>query len=152
MRDQDHFHQGECYCGAVSVRVRGEPVFTAYCHCKSCRKWHSAPIAALAGWPTEDVIIEGETVQSSTNDQTLRTSCIKCGGGILTAKPGLGLIVVYPSILSDSGFAYRPAAHIFYGERVMDVSDGLAKFRDLPKESGGSGALIANPDTTEWRL
>ncbi len=39
---------GHCYCGAVTYRVRLsaeiEPIFSAYCHCDSCRRAHAAAL------------------------------------------------------------------------------------------------------------
>jgi hypothetical protein len=40
------------------------------------------------------------------------------------------------------GFAYQPAVHVHYGEKVMAVRDGLPKFRDFPREFGGSGEML----------
>ena len=150
MDDHTHHHDGQCYCGAVKVTVKSDPVFTAYCHCESCRTWHAAPIASLCAWQDENVTITGETVVSTRNDQTQRTSCAKCGGGVLTTKPGLGWKVVYPMTLEKSDFKYQPGMHIFYSERVMDVCDGLPKFSDVPAEAGGSGTMIDDPATTAW--
>lgn len=150
MSDHSETHSGTCYCGAVSVAVTGAPVFSAYCHCESCRKWHSAPMAALAAWPASDVTVQGDVVVSDKTDETQRTSCAKCGGNVLTTKPGLGWKVVYPLTLSGSEFTYQPAAHIFYAERVLDFADGLPKFSDVPAEAGGSGMMLDEAENSRW--
>ena len=41
------------------------------------------------------------------------------------------------------GLVYKPAVHVHYGEKVMAVKDGLPKFKDFPKEFGGSGDMLA---------
>jgi hypothetical protein len=28
-------HKGGCYCGAVEIEVRGEPLEMGYCHCET---------------------------------------------------------------------------------------------------------------------
>lgn len=150
MQDPAPKHNGSCYCGSVKVEVTGEPVFSAYCHCESCRKWHSAPIAALAAWPESSVSVAGEVVVSDQTDETRRTSCAKCGGGVFTTKPGLGWQVVYPLTLTGSGFTYQPAAHIFYQQRVLDFNDGLPKFSDVPAEAGGSGEMMEETSKSGW--
>jgi hypothetical protein len=61
------------------------------------------------------------------------------------------MMVVYPMTLVGSSFAFAPAAHLFYSERVMDVADGLPKFADMPEEYGGTGTLIEEPMQTRWR-
>jgi hypothetical protein len=43
---------GHCYCGAIRFAVdipEGDaPIFTAYCHCDSCRRAHAAPLYHVA--------------------------------------------------------------------------------------------------------
>ena len=107
-------------------------------------------MTALAAWPEDAVEVEGEVTVSQKNGETLRTSCAKCGGGVLTTKPGLGWKVVYPLTLAGSSFAYEPAMHIFYGERVVDFNDRLPKFADVPSEAGGSGAMLDEPAMSGW--
>ena len=43
---------------------------------------------------------------------------------------------------SVSGLKYAPTVHVHYGEKVMSVRDGLPKFKDFPKEFGGSGDML----------
>jgi len=38
-------HAGRCYCGAVEIEVRGEPIEMGYCHCENCRRYSTAPWA-----------------------------------------------------------------------------------------------------------
>ena len=108
-------------------------------------------MATLAAWPEEEVQVTGDVVVSEKNDQTQRTSCAKCGGGILTTKPGLGWRVVYPLTLSGSDFVYQPNLHIFYGERVLEFNDGLPKFSDAPAEAGGSGEMVKESSMSGWK-
>lgn len=108
-------------------------------------------MAALAAWPASAVTVQGDVVVSEKTDETQRTSCAKCGGNVLTTKPGLEWKVVYPLTLSGSDFAYRPAAHIFYSERVLDFADGLPKFSDVQAEAGGSGTMLEEGQSSGWR-
>ena len=142
---------GSCYCGKTKVTVSGEPVASAYCHCRSCRKWHSAPINAWAAWPADKVKITGDTVTSSYNTESQRISCASCGGCVANGKPKPELMVVYPMTLVDSGLEFKPDFHIFYDERVMDVNDGLPKFVDAPEEFGYSGETVDEPSISAWR-
>ena len=144
-------HSGKCYCGNVKVTVKGEPVVAGYCHCNSCRKWHSAPINAWAAWVQDDVLIEGEIIASAHNSESARISCANCGGNVANGKPTKGLMVVYPMTLTESDLKFEPAFHIFHEERVIDMADGLPKFVDAPKEAGFSGVLDQEPEVTGWR-
>ena len=53
----------------------------------------------------------------------------------------MGLTDVYAAIIPD--FNFEPALHVFYGEKVVAVKDGLPKQKDMPAEMGGSGVLLA---------
>jgi hypothetical protein len=50
------------------------------------------------------------------------------------------LVDVYASILE--GFTHEPTMHVHYGNKMVSVKDGLAKFRDLPANFGGSGETL----------
>ena len=143
-------YKGSCYCGAVEVSVKGEPAVAAICHCHSCRKWHAAPINAWAIWPEDAVAITGETVKSVADEASGRISCSKCGGCVANHKPARNMMVVYPMTLAGSGLEYKPAFHIFYDERVMDIADGLKKFASVPEQFGGTGELVEEPDACAW--
>ena len=151
MNNEQPKYQGSCYCGAVKVTVVGPSVAAGYCHCHSCRKWHSAPINAWSGWSKDDVEITGKTTTSEQSSQSKRISCAGCGGGVANELPQLGMIVVYPMTLAGSDFKFEPEMHLFYAERVVDFNDGLPKFVDMPEAHGGSGKMISEDGRTGWR-
>lgn len=152
MAGNNQVHHGSCYCGAVKVSVEGPPAAAAYCHCQECRKWHSAPINAWSIWPDAKVKIDGPVITSTVSEQSRRVSCNKCGGCVANLKPGVNMTVIYPMTLAgpDATFKFAPQFHIFYNERVMDVSDGLPKFIDMPKPFGGSGETAEEPQRSGW--
>ena len=41
------------------------------------------------------------------------------------------------------GLDFKPAFHVHYAESVLAVRDGLPKFKNMPKEVGGSGETMA---------
>ena len=153
MSDENAVYKGSCYCGAVTVTVKGPPAAAGYCHCLECRKWHSAPINAFGIWSNDNVTIEGPTTTSTVSEVSGRVSCSKCGGCIANLKPTMGMTAVYPMTLAgpEDTFKFEPAFHIFYEERVMDVSDGLPKFVDVPEQFGGSGKTVVESVSTGWR-
>lgn len=59
---------------------------------------------------------------------------------LMTAIPAAGMTDVYPHPLK--GFSFQPQAHVWYGVRVVEMNDGLPKFRDMPEEAGGSGEMV----------
>jgi hypothetical protein len=60
---------------------------------------------------------------------------------VLTEHPQMGLTDVYAAVIRN--FEFRPAIHVFYSETALRLGDGLPKMKDLPKEAGGSGEVVA---------
>ena len=73
--------------------------------------------------------------------QSYRKWCMNCGGHLFTEHPGMGLTDVYAAMLP--GLDFKPVFHVNYAETVLPVRDGLPKFKDFPKEVGGSGETMA---------
>lgn len=134
---------GSCFCGAVELRVTGEPAAMGYCHCSSCRAWAAAPVNAFTLWaPSAVTIVRGAEQLGSfkKTEQSVRKWCKACGGHVLTEHPGFGLIDVYAATIPELPFT--PMLHVNYGERVLRMRDGLPKEKDFPKELGGSGTAL----------
>ena len=132
-----------CFCGAVRVELSGEPLAQAYCHCSSCRGWLGAPIHAATLWPTASVRVVAGAERLGLFKKTEashRQFCTACGSPVLIRHPAMGAIDVPAG--SIAGFVFRPTQHVHYGAKVLAVRDGLPKFRDFPKEIGGSGEQL----------
>ncbi len=137
-------HSGTCFCGAVAVEVTGTPAAMGYCHCSSCRSWSAGPVNAFSLWPTPQVRITKGADQLASyakHPQSVRKWCKSCGGHVLTEHPPWGLTDVYAAILPT--LAFKPGVHVHYQETVLPIRDGLPKQKDIPKEMGGSGVLMA---------
>ena len=59
----------------------------------------------------------------------------------MTNHPPLGLVDVFAATLPTVKFS--PGVHVNYVETVLPMRDGLPKFKDFPKEFGGSGDTLA---------
>ena len=135
--------KGSCFCGAVQLEVSGEPAAMGYCHCGDCRHWSAGPINAFSLWAPENVKVTQGADQIDTYNKTensYRKWCKQCGGHLFSEHPGMGLTDVYASILPDLDF--KPMMHVFYGEKMDSVKDGLPKLKDVPAEMGGSGDTL----------
>jgi len=134
-----------CMCGAVELELHGEPGPMAYCHCESCRGWIGAPLYAASLWPASSLrIVKGadRIGEYRRTPGTHRKFCTSCGTPVLIDIPALGMVDVPAG--NVPGLDFRPTSHVNYGERVLVVRDGLPKFRDYPKEFGGSGEMVAD--------
>jgi len=136
-------YTGSCFCGAVQIAVTGEPVLTGYCHCDSCRHWSAGPVNAFTLWnPGAVKVTKGEANVGTFNKtpNSFRKWCKTCGGHVLTEHPTFSLTDVYAATIPD--FSFKPAIHVNYQETVLHMKDGLPKFKDFPKEAGGSGETM----------
>jgi len=136
--------RGTCFCGAVEVTARSQPVAMGYCHCESCRHWSAGPINAFTLWPPANVkVTKGadNVGKFAKTPRSIRQWCKTCGGHLLTEHPEMGLTDVYAAILPKLKFS--PGLHVFYEETVMRIPDGKPKQKDVPAELGGSGVLLS---------
>jgi len=137
-------HVGECFCGAVKLAVSGDPEGMGYCHCRSCRSWSGGPVNAFSLWKPDTVTVTQGAEHVTTYHKTpmsLRQYCSKCGGHLMTNHPTLGLVDVFAATLPTLNFT--PGVHVNYAETVLPMKDGLPKFKDFPKEFGGSGEMAS---------
>jgi hypothetical protein len=133
-----------CFCGSVKLTVTGAPEAMGYCHCSSCRHWSAGPVNAFTLWKPDAVKVTAgaETIGTfNLTPNSNRKWCTKCGGHLFTEHPGMGLTDVYAALLPKMPF--KPAIHVNYTETVLPMRDGLPKFKDFPKEVGGTGETMA---------
>lgn len=136
-------YSGSCFCGAVQVEVKGTPELMGYCHCDSCRHWSAGPVNAFALWNPDAVkVTRGEDNLGSytKTPASTRKWCKTCGGHVLGEHPTLGLTDVFAAVTPD--FPHQATLHVNYQETVLPMKDGLPKFKDFPKEAGGSGEQL----------
>jgi hypothetical protein len=137
-------HTGTCFCGTVKFEVSGEPVAMGYCHCTSCRHWSAGPVNAFSLWKPDALkVTEGASYIGTYNKTPIsfRKWCKTCGGHLFTDHPTMGLVDIYVAMLPQLEF--EPGVHVNYQETVLHIHDGKPKFKDMPKEMGGSGVNLA---------
>jgi len=133
------FH-GQCYCGEVRIMCKGEPRSVSFCHCSICRRLSGAPCTSQALFPAEQVAISLEPGASLQMLQTSRAverhRCGSCFAPVQGVVLGGKLKAVPLALLSPSGGAtaefaeaLRPKVHLHYADRVVDIRDGLPKYR-----------------------
>ena len=136
-------YSGQCFCGAVQLEARGDPVAMGYCHCESCRAWSAAPVNAFTLWKPDAVkVTRGaeHLLGFSKTPKSDRKSCRLCGGHVFTEHPLWGVTDVYAAAIP--GLPFQPALHVNYQEKTLRIADGLPKMKDMPSDMGGSGATL----------
>jgi hypothetical protein len=136
-------YTGACFCGAVELRVTGEPTAMGYCHCRSCRSWSGGPVNAFSLWAPKAVQVTKGAENLATFTKTPmseRQYCRLCGGHLMANHPPLSLVDVFAATIP--GLSFVPAVHVNYAETVLPMRDGLPKLKDFPAAFGGSGEVV----------
>jgi hypothetical protein len=113
---------GHCYCGAVHFAVTipaGErPIFTAYCHCDSCRRAHAAPLYQVACVDASMFAITAGAEQITDfhkpGGHITRSFCSQCGSKIRNTfggwRPGGKVpVAFFPALLDEATQHALPA-------------------------------------------
>lgn len=135
-------YKGSCVCGAVEIEVHGTPRRTGYCHCSDCRGYLGAPINGFSLWNYDQFSILGgeEHLEGyAKTPHTIRKRCGKCGSALFSDHPDKGFVDVFASVLKN--FDHDPQVHVYYEERMLDVLDGLPKFRKRPDRNNPEGDM-----------
>lgn len=124
---------GRCLCGDVTYVFRGAPKWQAYCHCESCRRSTSAPVAAFLGVARGAFRFTGKAPAAYPSSPGVRRLfCARCGSPTAyESERWPDEIHLYAASLVDPE-AYRPQGHVHAAERLswFDVKD------DLPRHPG----------------
>ena len=149
-------YSGGCFCGAVRFAARAPIRGAQVCHCSICRQLQGASLGVVSTFFDREAfeITEGEEslIEYVSPKKYSRRFCKHCGARVYLSfercDVRVPLAVVYPTLLdSIKGGGLLPAElsperHIYYADRLVDVPDGKPKFKDMPKEFGGSGVRL----------
>ena len=129
-------YKGQCFCGAVTIEVSGEPAGAGYCHCKNCRSWSAGPVNAFTLWKPEAVKVtqgEDQIGEYNENEQSYRQWCKACGGHCHGAPPAVGSDRRVRG--DDPDFPFEPGVHVNYESTVLPMKDGLPEAEGLPRRA-----------------
>ena len=110
--------EGRCLCGAVRFTADGEPKWTGYCHCQSCRRHTGAPVSAYAGFETAKVRFSGDLSYFESSPGVRRGFCGRCGSTLTyEGDRWPGEVHLHVGAFDDPG-TLAPKGHAFADERV----------------------------------
>ncbi|KAF2125565.1 hypothetical protein P153DRAFT_300183 [Dothidotthia symphoricarpi CBS 119687] len=140
-------YEANCHCGKVKYQLsRREPLDSKLCHCTTCQTQHAAPFQWAAIFHKEDINfthghheLEWYDPSSKSIEHKLpcKVRCSYCHSPIM--DEGRKMILLFPSLIhlkTDEDKAYfKPRCHMFYGQRVIDIPDGLPKWTGINNDS-----------------
>ena len=138
-------YTSNCLCKAVSFEITGPPAMCVVCHCSMCRRSTGAPYTHVAAFPSANVKLIGDedALQTYNSSEGLeRRRCAKCGANVLHVIAAHKLSAI-PLGTMNGAFEnntyiddFKPACHLFYADRVVDVKDGAPKMKQKTPEHG----------------
>lgn len=135
------FGVGGCFCGAVRFNVAAEPLWSAYCHCESCRRATASPVAAFVGFDENCVQFRGDARRIFCSSSGVeRSYCAECGTPLsYRSARWPGETHLYTPTF-DHPAAYPPAFHVHWAEKLpwLAVSDTLPKYDHASSPAGDS--------------
>ncbi|TRX87960.1 hypothetical protein FHL15_011164 [Xylaria flabelliformis] len=140
-------HTAHCHCGRVKYWLsREKPLAAKFCHCIDCQALHGAPFQWAAIFHKEDLHFENgaeglafyhSPTKSTHYELPVKVSCAYCHSPIM--DEGRKMVLMFPGIIkfanAEDKKLFDPQCHIFYSQRVVDLSDGKPKWVGLDKDS-----------------
>jgi hypothetical protein len=127
--------EGGCLCGDIRYQIRGEPLVSVTCQCRSCRK---ASAAALVPWLHLDAdtfsFLAGKPVEYHSSPQVTRTFCGRCGTPLTYRREDYGPTIDVTTCSLDDPDTFPPVAHVWTSHKLhwVKLDDGLACFEESP--------------------
>lgn len=109
---------GRCLCGQLRFVADGEPQWTVYCHCASCRRHTGSPVTCFVNFPLARVRFTGTRSTYASSAGVTRSHCAACGTPIAyeTARRP-GEIDLYVNAF-DEPERFEPQAHVHFAEHL----------------------------------
>lgn len=127
---------GGCLCGEIRYRVTGDSVFSAICHCPSCRHASGAPLVAWALFSQSDLTIDsGSPAVFASSPGVQRSFCSACGTPLLyesTNLPGLVDITVF-SFDDPAAFDIQSQIWTRHETACIGALSGMTRYDALPE-------------------
>lgn len=126
--------RGSCLCGAVAYAISGPLGPIGHCHCRTCRKAHSAAFATTARVARDDFRwTRGEEVVAAfeSTPGKRRFFCPRCGSHLVAAWTDADTVIVRVGSLDDDPGG-RPLVHIWVSQRAPwhEINDSLPQFSE----------------------
>jgi hypothetical protein len=123
--------EGGCLCGAVRYRVHGEPLVSAVCHCRTCRKTASAPTLPFLTFSTRQLVfMRGTVADFHSSSGVTRSFCGRCGSPLTYRNDNETELIDVMTCTLDDPEAFPPAYHVWVSHKLtwVRLADGLPTY------------------------
>lgn len=121
---------GGCACGTIRYEAAGPPLWTALCHCESCRRACSAPVVAWMGFAAGSVRWRGKRRFRQSSEIGRRGFCPDCGSQLSFEGRCWPGEIHLTAVSRDHPDAFVADLHCHYDERLpcLHLDDALPKY------------------------
>ena len=126
---------GRCFCKAIAFEISAAPSEVIHCHCESCRRATSAPVATFLIVKRDDFrYVQGRPVTYDSSPGVRRSFCGACGSPLAyETEQRPDDIDLYVCSLDDPS-AVTPQSHVHEAERLpwFEIQDDLPRYATTP--------------------
>ena len=123
--------RGRCLCGEIRYEYSGAPVKVLHCHCESCRRHTSSPVATFVCVNSDAFCFtKGNPAVFESSYGVKRMHCARCGSPIAyRSDRNPHQIDLYLGTLADPE-ASQPSFHVFAEEQLdwFEIADTLPRY------------------------
>lgn len=130
-------HTGQCFCGDIRFEASGPLLYSAFCHCESCRRTSGGAYVPWTTFATEGFrILAGKLTLYHSSPGVTRGHCANCGTSLTYEHVDREGQVDIALVAFDDPSPFQPVAHIFVADKLGCVRLG----GDLPRYSKSTGS------------
>ncbi len=122
---------GRCLCGAIQYQYDGEPLEAIHCHCESCRRQTSSPVATFVMVPKAALrFTRGQPKEFASSPGVRRSFCGDCGSPIAyRTERRPDIVDLFAGTLADPA-SVSPSCHVYAEEQLpwFEVLDDLPRY------------------------
>jgi hypothetical protein len=133
--------EAQCRCGAIGLKITGEPVVQLYCHCDDCQVAHGAAYVPAAIYPAAAVEVIRGAPTAMVVKATERMRCAACGAYLFSEIASANMRSVSGYVLPKGEF--NPQFHVQCVHAVLPVIDNLPHYKGFPPAFGGADEFVA---------
>jgi hypothetical protein len=130
--------EGNCLCGAVTIRATPKRRTVEACHCSMCRRWSGVAYVGVQCGTDPEIAGEDNVVRYRSSEWAERGFCGKCGSNLFFHYLPLDTYGFLAGLFPDDSFAplseeifidEKPDYYAFAGERErLTGAEVMAKF------------------------